>query len=162
MESIKTKKLVYFIMFISGFVLGVIIGISSLTALISYRIDEYYQTIKKLESDIEDKSTRLVKLEEKLNEAQEESKFILKEVQVFLDTTEDEIDKIALTKHIKEKYTSLIGKEVATIDMEIVNEIIDNRIFRLESDEYQLKVEKIFLSDILMVWVKVEAIDESE
>ena len=157
-----SKRLKYFTFFIAGLALGVIIGVSGLTAIISYRIDSFYHKIIVLENDIDDKNIRLKKLEESLSEAKEKQKLLLKEIQVHLNTDEDEIDKLTLTKHIKEKYTTFIGREVDTIDLDMIYQIIDKRIFRLDGKAYQLEVEKIFMSDVLILWIFVETLNEND
>jgi vacuolar-type H+-ATPase subunit I/STV1 len=164
MAKLISNKFKYFFFLVTGLVIGVILGSTGLTALISYRIDEYHQIIKQLESDIIDKGTRLEKLEERLNEAQEEQKYILKEIQIVLNDidNEDTFDQISLVQHIKEKYNDLIGREVKTLDLDILGNIIDKRIFKLDEKEFQLTVEKMYLTDILKIWVSIELLSESE
>ncbi|TCT15552.1 hypothetical protein EDC18_103258 [Natranaerovirga pectinivora] len=162
MVQLISKKFKYFTFFIAGLALGVIIGVSGLTAIISSRIDSFYHKIIILENDIEDKNTRLQRLEESLSEEREKQKLPLKEIQVHLNTDEDEIDKLTLTKHIKDKYTTFIGREIDTIDLDIISQIIDKRIFRLDDKSYQLEVEKIFMSDVLILWIFVEPLNEND
>ncbi len=90
-------------------IIGGLIGILALSCLISYRIDQYHQNIKTLEAVIEDKDVRLEKLEEAINK----KKLIVKVVQVTLDNHEDQLTSITLQKHIKEKIDKFIGKIVS-------------------------------------------------
>ena len=144
-----------------GVLIGVIIGIVFLNMLISFRIDIYCERIKYLENIIEDKEIRLAKLEESINN----EKIILKEIEIVIMTEEkdeeDLIDKITLEKHIKEKYSEILGREVKSIDIDLIGEVIDKRIMQLDGKEYQLFVDKIVLTEILKIWVAVEKIENS-
>ncbi|TCK98689.1 hypothetical protein EDC19_1122 [Natranaerovirga hydrolytica] len=162
MAQLIKQKHKYFIFFLTGLILGLLIGVSGLTAIISYRIDLYYQRIITLETEIDDKTTRLAKLEERLDEAEEEPKYILKDIHIHLNSEEDDIDTMTLTKHIKEKYTNFIGRDILSIDLEIISEIIDQRIFRLDNKSYQLETDKVFMSDILTIWVNVSLLNDNE
>ncbi|WFD10645.1 hypothetical protein [Tepidibacter hydrothermalis] len=148
-------KLKYFISIISGLIIGIIIGSSIIVALVSYRIDNYYEEIQKLNIDIEERDERLKKLEQSLNN----QKLILKDIEIVLTHEEDEIDKITIEKYAKDKYLKLLGREVETIDVDIIEEIIDKRIFKIKNKEYQLKVTKIVLTDILKIWIETELIE---
>lgn len=135
-----------------GIIIGILLGAACLNALVSYRIDAYLEEIEHLKTVIEDKEIRLKKLEESVNKR----KLILKDINVVLIYEGDEMDKIALEKHIKEKYTKLLGKEVKTIDLDLIGEIIDNRIMKINNKEYSLKLNKIFLSDILKIFIEAQ------
>lgn len=140
--------------FCVGFIFGLILGVTSLSLLVSYRIDTYYQKNSELESIIEYKDEQLKKLEKAINNRN----FILKDIEVYLICEEeDEIDQTIIIKVIKEKYSSLIGKEIKNIDAEMVAEVIDKRIFQLEDGEYRLKINKLILSETLKIWVQVES-----
>lgn len=140
--------------FCVGFIFGLILGVTSLSLLVSYRIDTYYQKNSELESIIEYKDEQLKKLEKAINNRN----FILKDIEVYLICEEeDEIDQTIIIKVIKEKYSSLLGKEIKNIDAEMVAEVIDKRIFQLEDGEYRLKISKLILSETLKIWVLVES-----
>ncbi len=147
-------KLRYFISIMSGIIIGVLIGASIIIALVSYRIDNYYEEIQKLNVAIEERDERLKKLEQSLNN----KKLILKNIEIVLTYEGDEIDKITIEKYAKTKYIKLLGREVETIDVDIIEEIIDKRIFKVKNKEYQLKVTKIILTDILRIWIETELI----
>ncbi len=152
MEIIKLK---YFISIISGIIIGLILGSSIIIALVSYRVDSYYEEIQKLNISIEERDERLEKLEQSLNN----KKLILKDIEIILAHEEDEIDKITIEKYAKEKYIKLLGREVETIDVDIIEEIIDKRIFKLKNKEYQLEVTKIVLTDVLKIWIQTRPIN---
>lgn len=151
MEQVRKK----IFCFVTGLVTGVLIGITVFYLFIGYRIDTYLNKIALLKNTIHDKDAKLEKLEESINTAN----LVLKDIEVVLIIEEeigDDIDKLDIEKNIKEKYTSLLGKEVKNIDVEMVAEVIDKRIFKIENKEYQLYVKKIILTEILKIWIDVK------
>lgn len=155
----KMKKRVYpfIICFITGLLWGVIIGALSISTIVSVKMDSFYEKIAVLESTILDKDEKLAKLEKSINNAD----IVLKDIQIVLEfenLSQEDYDKIVsveIEKSIKEKYRSLLGKEVKNLDVEILHQVIDKRILKFEGSEYQLIVNKMVLSDILKLWVKV-------
>lgn len=137
-----------------GIIVGMIIGSLSVTTFVSYKMDKYYEKINTLYTMVEDRDVKLKKLEESINK----SKYVLKDVIIELKNVEDDIEKLKLKKYIKEKYINLIGKEIKKIDVNIVSEIIDGRIMKLKDVEYKLKVNKVLLSDILVLEIEVKEI----
>ncbi|MGF7056951.1 hypothetical protein [Brassicibacter mesophilus] len=152
MGKIKSVKIKFFISIIAGIIIGVIIGSSIIIALVSYRIDKYYEEIQKLNIAIEERDERLKKLEQSINS----KKLILKDIEILLVHEGDDIDKITIEKYVEDKYHKLLGREVDTIDSDILEEIIDKRIFKVSNKEYRLKVIKIILTDILKIWIETE------
>ncbi|SHJ69197.1 hypothetical protein SAMN02745975_02643 [Geosporobacter subterraneus DSM 17957] len=155
MGRVKNRGTALFIVFITGMIIGGLIGILSISTFVSYRLDQDHEIITELKNTIEDKNLRLEKLEESINQ----QKIILKEIQVELVFEGNEMDAITLEKHIKEKYVKLIGKEVKDIDIDLIEAIIDRRIMKVNGKEYQLFVEKIHLTDILRIWIEVKILE---
>ena len=151
MGKIKKRSIAFLVTLLAGTIIGAILGTVVLNALISYRIDQYVRQIQYLEGIIQDQEIRFKKLEESINN----KKLILKDIKIFL-IYEDEMDKIILEKYIKEKYTSLLGKEIKTIDVDLVTSVIDKRIMKISGKEYQLKVTKIILTDTLAIWIQLK------
>ncbi|NYB72886.1 hypothetical protein HZF24_01885 [Sedimentibacter hydroxybenzoicus DSM 7310] len=147
----------FFICFLTGMLWGVIIGAVGISAIISYRMDGFYEEIAYLENTITDKDKKLEKLENSINQ----SSIVLKDIIIDLDFSSfsmeqiDKIDSISIEKAIKEKFTSLLGKEVKNLDADILMQVIDKRILKFDAAEYQLTVSKLILSDVLKLWVKV-------
>lgn len=141
--------------FICGMVIGILAGITLFSLFVSYRLDQYYQQIWQLKVANEEKDTRLLKLEESVDK----TKYMLKKIEVILIYEGDELDKIALGKSINEKYGQLLGKEVGNIDIDLVAEVVDHRIMKLEEREYKLKLKKIMLTEVLKIWVEVTLVE---
>lgn len=154
MDRIRKYGFKVFTSFLVGMATGGLIGILGMTVLISYRLDQFYEEIAELKSVIEEKDERLNKLEESTNK----QRFILKEVKVELIFEGDEIDEIELKKHIRNKYITLIGKEVKSIDTDLLEVVIDRRMMELGKNRYQLFIRKVILTDVLEIWINVETI----
>lgn len=152
MGKLKNNVFKFFITLTLGIIIGMLIGAISLNVFISYRIDQYLKEITYLNTIIEERDIRLEKLEESINK----SKFILGKVEINLIYDGDEIDKLTLKKYISQKYNNILGKEVKNIDIEMVAEVIDNRIMKVNENEYKLKVKKVLLTDVLKIWVEVK------
>jgi hypothetical protein len=155
MRGLSKKRIKFFLFFCVGIITGVLIGISILSIVVSYRLDSFYQKNTQLQNIIEYKEEQLKKLEKAINN----NNFILKDIEVILIydcDEEDVLDKTIIEKVIKEKYNSLIGKEIKNIDAEMLAEVVDKRILQLEDGEYRLKINKLILSESLKIWVLVE------
>lgn len=159
----KMKNSVYpsVICFVTGLLWGVIIGAISISVLVSYRMDSFYERITYLENTISDKDEKLARLEESINN----SNIILKDIDIELEFGElsadqiDKIDNMKIEKAIKEKYGALLGKEIKDFDADILLQVIDKRILKFEGGEYQLTVNKLVLTDILKLWVEVSPVE---
>jgi hypothetical protein len=155
MGQVKKKAFGFIVCFFTGLLIGSLIGTVIFTVLVSHRMDEHYKKIASLESIIQDKDAKLEKLEASINSYT----IVLKNIEVQLIHKEneiDEMDKIDIQKVIREKYSTLLGKEVKTIDPDILVEVVDKRIFKIENKEYRVYVEKLILTEILKLVVRVE------
>jgi len=146
MDKIKGKN--YFILFYTGIIVGGLFGIISYNALVSHRIDEYHQKIKALELLIEDKDLRLEKLEDTIDK----NKLIVKNINITLNHKEDDLTRIGLEKNIRESLNKFVGKEVHTVDAEMLWEVVDGRIVKIADKEYKIKLNKLLISETIMVW----------
>lgn len=135
MGKLKEGALKFVICFITGFLAGVLAGIAVLSVIVSYRTDNYYKQISYLEHIIRDKDERLEKLEKSINT----QNHIIKDIEVNLifdkNGDNDEIDRMEIEKVIKEKYNTLLGKEVRSVDAHIVVEVADKRILKIQSGD---------------------------
>lgn len=158
MEQVKKKNVILIFCYISGLITGIIIGMAALSLIVSYRIDSYYHKNLALEDELQDKISQLEKLENSI-ETQTPPSAILKDIEInliFNENEGDEIDKVAIDKTIMEKYSPLVGKEVKNIDADILAEVVDKRILKIDDREYKLYVNKIILTETLKIWIKVE------
>ena len=155
MGKLRKRALKFIICFITGLLTGTLIGVVALSVLVSFRMDNYYKQLSYLENIIRDKDERLEKLEKSINTQY----LVIKDIEINLifekGENDDEIIKMEIEKTIKEKYKTLLGKEVKTVDAHMVVEVIDKRILKIEGKEYKLQVDKLILSEIMSIWVKV-------
>ncbi len=154
MGKLKKEGLKYFFCFITGIISGVLIGSILISILICYRMDSLYEEIAYLKNTIEDKTEKLEKLEKSINNAN----IILKHTEIILDFEGEEIDKMEIEKAIKEKYNTLLGKDVKTLDADMLAQVIDKRIFKIDDKEYRLTVTRLILTETLQIMIKVELI----
>ncbi|MBP7222617.1 MAG: hypothetical protein KBA50_05135 [Sedimentibacter sp.] len=151
----------FIICFTTGLLWGTLAGSLGISLLVSHRMEGFYEKIAYLEHTIEDKDEKLDKLEKSINNAN----IVLKDVSVVLEFTNlseeqlDLLDNIEIEKAIKEKYASSLGKEIRSLDADILLQVIDKRILRFKNADYQLTVNKLVLSDILKLWVSVSPLE---
>lgn len=158
MAQYKIKSNKYLLNFSAGLVTGVLIGSVLFCTIISGKIDTFYEKIAALENTILDKNAKLENLEKSINS----SKFVLKDIEVVLvfdDNDIDDLEIIHIEKTVKEKYGTLLGSEVKSIDPEIIVLVIDNRILKMNGKELQLHVNKLMLTELLKLWINVEKIE---
>lgn len=155
MGPIKEKHFGYIVSLTTGIIIGTLIATFLYTILISYRLDENYKNIVRLESIIQEKDAKLENLEKFIN-AQD---MVLQDIEINLILPKekiDELDIIDIEKVIKEKYNTLLGKEVRTIDSDILVEVVNKRILKIEKKEYRLYVERLILTETLELYIRVE------
>jgi hypothetical protein len=150
-----TEKPFKLILFSTGLILGIILTLAIATAFLSYRIDEYHQQIEALQTRLAEREIQLQRLSESLDKR----KFILKSIEVIVDSTMDENDSSLIQTSIKQKLTTLIGKEIKTIDTELISEIIDKRIMKTDILQYKLRLKRLILSDTLRIWIEADVIE---
>lgn len=141
-----------------GFLVGLLAGWLSLTVLVSARLEDYHRLIRQYVSTISEKETRLQKLEEALAAAQER-RYIVREIKLRLDYAGDEIERIALEEYARDKFSGLIGKEVQSVDVDIIGVIIDGRITALEGKEYVYNLDYAVLTETLHLWLSARPVN---
>ncbi|MCD3234490.1 hypothetical protein IRP63_03145 [Clostridium botulinum] len=152
MDKMKNK---YFSFFLAGLFIGGMFGIILINILVSYRVDNYIREIKYLNSIIEEDTVKLEKFQKS-----KRNRILVKKVEIEVifpkQTDKNDITKIALEKNIKHKYNNILGKEVESVDGEMLCEVIDNRIMKIDDKEYKLKVKKILISSVIKIWVEAK------
>lgn len=138
------KKKRILIIFNTGLIVGVIMGVLVWNLLLAAKIDNLYKRNKYLESVSEDYRIKL----EKLEQSQPEKELTVKDISVQIDI-EDVIDRMILEQAIKQKYESLLGKKINEIDIDLVIEVVDKRIFVTDKNQYQITVDRVILSSTL-------------
>jgi len=151
MGGIRTRKPAVLFSFYAGILTGILIGATIMTAIVSYRLESFHKMNAYLESVIAEKNARLEQLEKSLNKG----KYIVKSIDVLFLCENEGVDLLVFETELKKKYNSLLGKEVSTLDPEMIAEVADKRIFRLDNGQYQLFVKKLILAENLKIWIEV-------
>ena len=154
MNPLKKKGLKLKSCFIAGIIIGILIGTAAFNVIVSYRMDQFYKRIAYLEQTIQDNNTVLEKFEKNINTWS----LVIKGIEVVLVFDGDEIDRLHVEKSIKDKYRTLLGKEVKKADPDLIIEVVDKRILKLNDKEYKLKVNKLILTEVLKIWISVEPV----
>lgn len=141
--------------FVTGIVAGMLMGAATISVVVSYRMDQFYERIAYLENTIKDRDAKLEALEKSVNTR----KIVLKDIEVVLNFEGDEIDKIKIEKAVREKYALLLGKEVKSMDGDMIVQVVDNRIMMTEKGQHKLKVERLVLTEILKIWILAKSLD---
>jgi len=122
-----------------------------MTTIVSYRLENFHRMNAYLESVIAEKNAQLEQLEKSVNKG----KYIVKSIDVVFLCDYEGVDILLFETELKKKYNALLGKEVKTLDAEMIAEVADKRIFRLDNGQYQLFVKKLILAENLKIWVEV-------
>jgi cell division protein FtsB len=149
----KKKKL--FGLYISGILVGLITGILLWNILLARKIDDLYTRNRYLESSIENYMAKL----EKLEKSQPEKVQTVKDIEVEINL-EDELERIILQQAVKQKYEILLGRETDEVDLDLVVQVVDKRLFRTDKHQYQLHVDRVALSSTLKLWLSVREISQ--
>lgn len=155
MAGIRTRRPIILFGFYAGVITGVLIGMTLMTTIVSYRLENFHRMNAYLESVIAEKSAQLEQLEKSLNKG----KYILKSVDVVFICENEEVDLLVFETELKKKYHALLGKEVKNLDAEMIAEVADKRIFRLDDGQYQLFVRKLILAENLKLWIEVRPLE---
>lgn len=139
----------------TGIICGILLTSSIAVVLISYRIDSYHQQIDILQNRLIERDIQL----DKLSESLDKKKFILKELEVIIESDIDENAAVLIQNTIKQKLKSLIGKEIKTIDIDLVSEIVDKRIMKTDINQYKLKLKRLVLCDSLTLWIEADVLE---
>ncbi|KGK87790.1 hypothetical protein DP73_13845 [Desulfosporosinus sp. HMP52] len=155
MNPLRNKRLNLKSCFFSGIIIGILVGGAAFSIMVSYRLDSLYKRIAYLNQIIQDKNAVLEKFEKNINTRN----LRVKRIEVALVFDGDEIDQINIERSIKDRYSSLLGKEVNKIDPDLIIEVVDKRIMKIEDKEYKLKVNKLIITEVMKIWISVESVN---
>jgi len=152
MAGLKTwLRAAFLTVFTTGFLCGLLLGIVGHNALISSYVDEYHRQLNTLQAALKDSETRLSELEESMNKRS----FVVKDVKIYLDFEGDALERVTLEEVLEDKYRKLIGKEVRSVDVDLLAEVADKRILRLNNKQYQSRIDKLVVSETVQIWLQV-------
>ena len=143
--------------FYAGIITGVLTGLAIMATIVSYRLESFHRMNAYLESVIAEKDTRLEQLEKSVNKG----RYIVKSVDIVFLCDDEGTDILLFETELKKKYNSLLGKEVKALDAEMILEVADRRIFRLDNGQYQLFVKKLILAENLKIWIEIQPLSNT-
>jgi len=92
---------------------------------------------------------------------QETVEIIIKRTPFIEEAMQEKLINVSsLARIIEPEVSQLLGKEVKTIDTDILQEVIDKRIITINNKQYELKILKIILTDILEMWIEIKPINK--
>lgn len=154
MDITKKAHFSFIVIWGTGFILGLLTGIWGITLIISTKIDGFHEQIQHLNSIVADREVRLQKLEESINY----KRYLVKDVIIHLEFEGDDLEQLILRKTLKDKINILLGKEVKTIDLDLVSAMIDERLIHLKGAEYQTRVNKLVIAEVVQIWITAQRI----
>ncbi|GAA0788323.1 hypothetical protein [Hathewaya limosa] len=154
MDEIKKK---YLIFFVTGCLVGILVSIISFTIFFTHKIEKNYSKIRKMQIVLEEKNKEL----ERIKTSIKVDKYTVNEIEVKIDfkSKVDEVTTYILEKSIKDKFSSLIGREVNSIDVEMLEKVIDNRIMYVENSKFLLKLKRISVSERIKIFIEGDKIE---
>ena len=156
MERLSGKRLSCLIFFITGLSGGIMLGAIATAVYAGHQLEQAYSQVTVLQVSLKEKDDRLKKLEDLANP----KKQIIKNVEIILQFEGDDLEKTYITQAIKDKYICVVGKEIRTVDPDILPEVIDNRILLINKHRFKVTVQRIVLSDVLKIWAVANPIKE--
>lgn len=154
MDEIKKK---YLIFFVTGCLVGILVSIISFTIFFTHKIEKNYSKIRKMQIVLEEKNKELQRIKTSIKV----DKYTVNEIEVKIDfkSKVDEVTTYILEKSIKDKFSSLIGREVNSIDVEMLEKVIDNRIMYVENSKFLLKLKRISVSERIKIFIEGDKIE---
>lgn len=145
--------------FIASFLLGAICGSIIVTIMIGGQIDSLYYANRELELKLENMTTELEETKANLSKTKDitilriSPEIILP--QNLSASQETEKLEFVISKEIMKYYKPIIGQPVKSLEPELLPQIINGRIVKIEQSQYQLFVKTIVLSESLFIEVEV-------
>ncbi len=138
--------------------MGFLVGMAVANMLICHRVDNIMAIQKSLEMDLEEAQTKLEQLE-KSN--QESSGPVVKDILVAIEAPERDFNTEDAQRYIKELLREQIGKEIESIDIELIYKVLDKRNAEFGGESYTFKVQSVLLSESLHIKATMRKINKS-
>ncbi|AGB40378.1 hypothetical protein Halha_0383 [Halobacteroides halobius DSM 5150] len=149
-----TKK--EFARILASFILGIIIGGCLINLWIGRELDQLIYEKKQLVATINTQETELKKLKKSLKE---EKRTIIQELEINVQTKGDKHLKQELKERTFKLLDSLIGRNIAKIDGQLIANTINERIIIIEEKNYQLKLVWLIIQPKAVVKVEFTEVD---
>lgn len=127
---------------------GFLMGLAFMNLFHLHTLDNLYRIQGQLTNELLDKEIKLTRL----TESMEKQKVILvKDLEIAVEFNGSPLTMDKITKSIRLYLSDLVGKELATIDGEMIYKIIDGRIIEVEDKKVQLKMKYIIISEKITI-----------
>lgn len=134
------------VLFAAGFLLGMAVA----NAVTCHRIDNLTSIQKKLELDLEEAYIKLEKLEKSNQKALNP---VIKDIQIEMVAPERDFNTSNAEEYINELLRDQMGREIDEVDIELLYQVLNDRIAEFEGQRYKFRVQYILLSQTLRVKV---------
>lgn len=147
----------------SLFLLGLLVGASITNLYLSNELNRLYIEVETLEHDLNRAKDRAAKLEEDLQAKEGEIKSpTVKDVNIVIDYEGEEFTALYLQEYCEEITKKLIGQTIDNLEPELIFQILDERIVKIEDNHYKLYVESLIISEVITYHVKGEYLTKEE
>ncbi|MFO7820067.1 MAG: hypothetical protein R6V17_07510 [Halanaerobacter sp.] len=116
------------------FILGVILGSSTINLIIGRQLDQLLYERKKLIAKINKQQTKLNKLEKSLAQ---QKRPVIQNINIEIITKLDKHIQQDLEEELFKLLNNLIGRDIAKIDTELLATNLEDRIIKTEDENYK-------------------------
>lgn len=138
----------YIMLLLTGWLCGLLCGAIAVMIYSGYQLDLMHQQLNRLQISVQEKTEQL----EKLSEHSRNTKQLVKTIEIELTLDSDEAEHELLLTALKQHYYNVLGKEVTSLDPDLLLAMIDNRLLRLNDHTYQVTVTKVVVASRLKIW----------
>ena len=150
---------------ISLLLIGILIGSSITTIYLGHKLDNLYIEVQTLEHDLQKAEERAKQLKEDIQQKEEQSTpaaQVVKDVEIIVDYQDDEFTSLYIQEYCEEITKKLLGQEVQNLEPELVFQILDQRIVKLEEKEYRLYVNSLIVAEKISFHIEPVLLEEDD
>ncbi len=138
---------------IAFFIFGLLIGSICSMLYAGWLIDEAAIERETLYSELGERDSRIARLEDSL---QERRNRVIKGISINLDVKDRHLS-LKLSDEIRQLVNDLIGREVDSLDPQLIRSIIDLRVLYVNDQPYTLKLQYLVISDQLSFFINISS-----
>lgn len=142
---------------IAGFIIGILAGAAGLNMVTGTHMDRAELEIERLNAELAESYEQISALEKTLAQ---HKKAAVTEIEVhvaFKDGNQrDELTTLGITKTVRELLTNIRGREVSTLDPQLIVNIVDGREIEISNREFVLTVRSLLVSEKLIMDVEAK------
>ncbi|AOY75493.1 hypothetical protein [Clostridium formicaceticum] len=138
------------------FIIGFILGLAVMNLAQMHTLDRLYRIQNQLNNQLLDREIKLERLNESLNK---EKASIIKDLVIEVEFDGNSLVKDEIEKTIHFYMADLVGRELWSIDGEMIYKILEDRILDIEGRNIKLRVKYIILSEKISIAVKAQIME---